>query len=86
MKQLRVFRWSKRLLLAAAALPVFQTTTSCNPLELNAFIAQDIAQNIAFSTLGVVVSGVRNTLLQFYPSADIIQTLLGGNTTQWFTG
>jgi len=81
-----MYRWSKRLMLAAAALPVFQATTGCDPLTLNGAIAQNVAQNIAFSTLSVVVSGIRTTMLSFFPSADIIQTLLGGNTTQWFTG
>jgi len=83
---LRMYRLSKKFLLATAALPLFQMTSSCDPLALSNAIGSELIQNFAFGVFGSIVRGSQATLLTFFPSADLLQLFLGGNNTQFFTG
>ncbi len=69
---MRVHRWSKRLLLTIAALPVCQLAGGCDP-TLNTFF-----WGLANSTYSLFVGSAQQVLLQSFPSADILQVLLGG--------
>ncbi len=79
---LKYYRWSKKLLIIVAALPMLQAT-GCDLLGASSYFAQDFNQNLAFGVFSSVVRGISSTLLGFYPSADLLQTFLGGNTTQF---
>ena len=84
--RLRLYRWRKKIMLLAAALPLLQATGTCDPFALNGFIASEFSQNLAFGVFGSVVRGVQTTLLTFFPAADLLQLLLGGNTSAFYTG
>lgn len=84
--KLRLYRWRKKIMMLAAALPLLQATGTCDPFALNGFIASEYNQNLAFGVFGSVVRGVQTTLLTYFPSADLLQILLGGNTNAFFTG
>lgn len=77
---LRFRRWRKKLLFAAAALPMLQATGTCDPFSINSLIVQQLAT----STLGVVSGSIQQVLLQSFPSADVLQILLGGNRQPFF--
>lgn len=83
-KTLKFVRISKRIMIALAALPLLQTT-GCDLLGASGFFAQDFIQNFAFGVLSNVVRGTLSTVSAFYPSADSLQALLGGNLTQFVT-
>ena len=70
----RLYRWRKKIMLAAATLPVFQT--ACDP-ALNQFVADQLAN----STLNLVYGSFIATLATSFPGADMLQMLLGGNST-----
>ena len=80
--RLRYYRWSKKFLILVATLPLLQAQVG--GCDIENYLLQNFTQNLAFGIFSTVTTGVRTTLLTFYPSADILQTLLGGNTTQWF--
>ena len=71
----RLYRRRKGLLLALAALPLFQTTGACDPFALNSVINQQIAG----TTFGLFFSSIQQVALQNFPGSNIIQGLLGGN-------
>jgi uncharacterized membrane protein YjdF len=75
----RTHRWAKKLLLVVAALPLLQAT--CDPFALNTLIAQEMA----FSIFGSLVGASQQFIATHFPSADIIQTLLGQNRSPFFT-
>ncbi|OQZ05521.1 MAG: hypothetical protein B6D36_09725 [Planctomycetes bacterium UTPLA1] len=77
---MRLFRWRKKLLFMVAALPLLQATGTCDPFALNSTIGTSLA-SAGFS---VVVGSIQSVLLQNFPSADILQTLLGGNRQPFF--
>ncbi len=83
---LRLYRLSKRLTMAVAALPLFQAAGGCDLIGFDSAIGQEFTQNLVFGMFSTVVRGVQTTLLTFFPSANLLQLLLGGNTTQFFTG
>lgn len=68
----RVYRWRKRLLLPFAALPICQVTGGCEQ------VVASTALELTMSTVGMFVSSIHQVLLQNFPSADILQVLLGG--------
>jgi hypothetical protein len=76
----RFYRWSKRLLLPLAAMPVFQATTSCDPLSI---ISAGLSE-FGSATFGTLVSSTHQVLLQTYPSSEMLQLLLGGNPFPFF--
>lgn len=81
MWKLRWYRRGKRLLLPLASLPLFQMTGTCDGNSLiGTFMSQ--LNGAVFNTF---VGSVRGTLLQNFPSADILQFLLG-NPPPLFTG
>lgn len=71
-------RWSKRALLGVAALPLLETTSGCTD------IINTIGAQVSSATFNLFVGSVQSVLLQNFPSADILQTLLGGNRTPFF--
>ncbi len=77
-------RWywrHKRLMMFVAALPLFQATGTCDLTALNSFITQQFLS----ATFNLLVGSTQQVLLQNFPSADILQTLLGGNRQPFFT-
>lgn len=76
----RLYRWRKKVILAVAMLPILQTTGTCDPFSLNTIITNSLAQ----AGFSVVVSSIQSVLLQNFPSADFLQTLLGGNRQPFF--
>lgn len=83
---LRLHRLTKRLSVVLAALPVFQAAGGCDLIGFNSALGQEFTQNLVFGMFSNVIRGVQGTLLTFFPSANLLQLLLGGNTTQFFTG
>ena len=79
-KSMRLFRWRKKLLCMVAALPLLQATGTCDPFALNTTIGTSLA-SAGFS---VFVGSIQSVLLQNFPSADVLQTLLGGNRQPFF--
>ena len=71
----QLYRRRKGLLMALAALPLFQTTGTCDPFALNSLINQQIAG----TTFGLFFGSIQQVALQNFPGADILQALLGGN-------
>ncbi|MBX3394460.1 MAG: hypothetical protein KF841_03740 [Phycisphaerae bacterium] len=80
MWQKRMVRWQKRLLVLGAALPLFQATGTCDPFGLNSTIFTSLTR----TTFGIFVSTVQSTLLQFFPSSDILAILFGANRNPFF--
>ncbi len=78
-RRMRIYRWRKKLLLAAAALPMLQAA-SCTVED----IASLAISQLATGTFQIVVGAVNSTILQLLPEADVIQILLGGNRTPFF--
>lgn len=76
----RMHFWKKRLLLPLAALPVFQLAGGCDTL-LAGFASQ-----LAGSTFNTFVGSIHQVLLQSFPSADVLQILLGANPRPFFPG
>jgi hypothetical protein len=77
---IKVHHWTKRLLLGAAALPLCQAVGGCDSI-VNAFAGQ-----LASSTFSQLVASIQQTLLLNFPSADILQILLGANRQPFFQG
>jgi hypothetical protein len=73
--KMKLYRWRKKILVAAAALPMCQAANSCALDQIPGLVGQQIAS----ATFSIVVNSVRQTLLTSFPSADVIQILLGGN-------
>ena len=76
----RLVRWRKAVFMTVAALPLLQTTGTCDPFALNSIIGTQLAS----ASLSLVVGSVQQVLLQNFPSADVLQTLLGGNRQPFF--
>ena len=76
----RMHRWSKRILLPLAALPLFQATGGCDSL-IAAFTSQ-----LASATFSLFISSIQTTLLTNFPSADVMQILLGANRHPFLNG
>jgi len=85
-KSLTLYRWRKKILLLCAALPLLQTTGTCDIASINGAFASFMGSNVLWSVFSTVVRSTQSTLLQFYPGANILNTLLGGNPTPLFTG
>ncbi len=81
----RVHKWSRRLLVPIAALPILQTTGTCDPSGLTGLGGVFLDQ-MASSTFNLFVGSISQVLLQTFPSADVLQTLLGSNPQPFFTG
>jgi hypothetical protein len=77
---MRLHRWSKRIVLALAALPIFQTTGGCDSI-IAAFNAQFQA-----ATFDLFISSVQTVLLTNFPSADLLQILFGVNRHPFLNG
>lgn len=82
MSKIRLYRWRKRILLSLAAFPMFQMAGTCDPFALQSTI---ISQT-GLATFNLFVNSVQQVLLQTFPSADVLQILLGGNRQPFFTG
>ncbi len=80
----RCRRRLNRIVVHAAIVPILLMTTGCDPTTNNA------AAQGAFNFVGGMSSAFVASLLQVaqqnFPSADILQALLGGNSTPFFTG
>lgn len=76
----RVYRWRKRLLLPIAALPICQATGGCDSLVAT------FTSELASSIFGTFVASIHQVLLQNFPSADVLQVLLGANRQPFFPG
>lgn len=80
MWKLKLYRMRKRLLLGLAALPLCQAATGCDPSSIwNAYF-----NSVVQSSFGILVNASQQVLLQSFPSADLLQTLLGGNRQPFF--
>jgi hypothetical protein len=73
-----------RTLLTLAALSVFLATGGCDAAAAN-FIMSGLL-NVAAGVGSLFVSSAIQVLLQSFPSADILQALLGGIRDPYFTG
>lgn len=73
-------RWSKRILLGMAALPLLQTTGGCESIVV-AF-----GQQLQSATFDLFISSVQSVLLTNFPSADLLQILLGANRHPFLNG
>jgi hypothetical protein len=71
----RLYLRRKGLLMAVAALPVFQATGTCDPFALNGFIAQQVVGTV----FGLFVGSIQQVIFQNFPGSDVVQTFLGGN-------
>ncbi|GJQ25824.1 MAG: hypothetical protein HBSAPP02_08560 [Phycisphaerae bacterium] len=80
MTKMKLYRWRKKILVAAAMLPLCQTTGTCDLSTIPNLIGQQIAS----ATFSVVVGSIQQTLLTSFPSSDVIQILLGGNRQPFF--
>lgn len=76
----RLFRLRKKIILAVVALPLLQATGTCDAFSLN----ETIGTSLASAGFSVFVSSIQSVLLQNFPSADVLQTLLGGNRQPFF--
>jgi len=79
---IRTYQRLKRLLLPMAALPLFQATGACDPAS---FWANNVA-SFTGTVFNSFVSNAQATLLRNFPSADLLQILLGGQPHPFFTG
>ncbi len=80
MWQKRVMRWRRKVLVLGAMLPMFQATGTCDPYGLNAAIFSSLTS----ATFNVFVGAMQQTLLQFFPSSEILATLFGANRSPFF--
>ena len=85
-RTLTLYRWRKKLLVLVATLPLLQAAGTCDLLGISGALGQEFGSNLAFGIFGAVVRGTQSTLLQFFPGADLLNLLLGGNTTPFYTG
>ncbi|MFH1418418.1 MAG: hypothetical protein ABII12_09065 [Planctomycetota bacterium] len=73
-----------KIVVQAAVVPILLMTAGCDPAINNA-----AAQGM-FNFVGGISSGFITSLLgvvqQSFPSADILQALLGGGSAPYFTG
>lgn len=73
-----------RIVVRAAFVPIFLMATGCDPTTDN------LAAQGAFNFIGGISGAFVTSLLQVvktnFPSADILQALLGGNNAPLFTG
>ncbi len=76
----RLHRWSKRILLGMAALPLLQTAGGCESIY-TAF-----GQQLQSATFDLFISSVTQVLLTNFPSADLLQILLGANRHPFLNG
>ena len=74
----KAHRWTKRLLLPIAALPIMTLTGGCDSL-----VAAGASQLLS-ATLSTTVASVHSVLLQAFPSADLLQVLLGADRSPFF--
>ncbi len=81
----RAHKWSRRLLVPIAALPILQATGTCDATGLTGLGGVFLNQ-MASSTFNLFVGSISQVLLQTFPSADVLQTLLGANPQPFFTG
>ncbi len=79
---IRTYRRIKRLMLPLAALPIFQAAGACDPLT---FWTANVS-SLTGAMFNSFVSNAQATLLRNFPSADLLQILLGGNPRPFFTG
>ncbi len=82
MWKLKLYRWRRRILLPIASLPLLQMTGTCDPGTL----AQSVISQVNLAMFSLLIGSLQQTLLQAFPSADILQILLGGNRQPFFTG
>ena len=85
-KKLTLYRWRKKILILCAALPLLQAAGTCDLIGIDSAFAQQFGSNLAFGIFGSVVRSTQSTLLQFFPGADLLNLLLGGNPTPFYTG
>ena len=85
-KKLTLYRWRKKILILCAAIPLLQTTGTCDPFALNSFFASQVGSDIAWGVFSTVVRTGISTALQFFPGANVLNILLGGNPTPFYTG
>jgi len=79
----KLYRWQKKLLIIVAAMPVLQAT-GCIDFQLS-MLSSFVTQS-ALSSLNLLVGSATQFLLQSFPSADVLQALLGGNRQPFFQG
>ena len=86
MRLLKYQRWSRKLLIGLAALPICQAAT-CDPqtlANLAATTGLSLATQLNATVFQLVIVGAQQTLLNAFPGANILQILLGGNSQPFF--
>lgn len=84
---IRLHRWRRKVLVCLAALPAFQIAGGCDPTPATNMVvdqALGIASAINISIFQSFVGSIQRVILQSFPSADILQMLLGGNPSPFF--
>lgn len=79
MWQLKLVRHRKKLIAMMAAFPLLQATT-CDLTAING----QIAQSLLSAGLSAFVGTAQQTLLQFFPSSELLATLFGSNRSPFF--
>lgn len=85
-RSLTLYRWRKKILVLCAALPLLQTTGTCDIASINGAFGSYVGSNMLWSIFSTLVRSTTSTLINFYPGANILNTLLGTNPTPLFTG
>ena len=84
---LRIQRWSRKILLGAAAIPICQAAGTCDTASLNNFIASQalgVASSINVAVFQSFVAAGQEGLLRAVPSFDLLQILFGVNRQPFF--
>ncbi len=80
MWKMKLYRVRKKLLFVTAALPLFQMTGTCDP----GAVSGQIASSLLFAGFSAFVGSAQQTLLQFFPSSEILAALFGSDRSPFF--
>ncbi len=80
---LSLHRWRKKFMIGVAGLPPIQGT--CDPaFGMVVDTALGVASSINVSIFQTFIFSLQRVILQSFPSADLLQILLGGNPQPFF--
>ncbi len=80
---LGLHRWRKKIMIGAAGIPLLQGT--CDPaVGMVVDTALGVASSINISIFQTFIFSLQRVILQSFPSADLLQILLGGNPQPFF--
>ncbi len=82
---IRLHKWRKKILIPLAALPLCMgTCDTSGAANLIVSGAIDIGAQVNVALFSTFIGAIQQTLLQSFPSADLLQILLGGNRMPFF--